>query len=61
MRRPRKMSHPLIMIIATNWGGEKMFDKDGMTIEEHFYWITAVLGLLALAIFMTISNPAVHM
>ena len=55
------MSHPLIMIIATNWGGEKMFDKDGMTIEEHFYWITAVLGLLALAIFMTISNPAVHM
>jgi hypothetical protein len=50
----------MIMIIATNEGGGKMFDKDGMTIEEHFYWITAVLGLLALAIFMTLSNPTVH-
>ena len=37
-----------------------MFDRDGMTIEEHFYWITAVIGLLTLAIFITFVNPAAH-
>jgi hypothetical protein len=38
-------------------GAAKMENNGRMTIEEHFYWITAVAGLLMLAIFMTFSNP----
>ena len=37
-----------------------MQNNGNMTLEEHFYWIVALLGFLTLAVFITFANPHIH-
>lgn len=34
-----------------------MFEREEMTTEEHFCWITAIMCALTLAIFITAVRP----
>ena len=36
-----------------------MEQNGDVTFEEHLYWLIAVFGLLALAVFVTFSHPAI--